>query len=115
MCVCFVLYITNKNNLVLVLQMRATVRKLARYFPTAIVSGRCRDKVQFLISCLSSLFFFLFLETREEIHCISVCVCVCVRFLRQINFNFGVCVCVCRFTVLCGWQSCIMQEAMAWT
>ncbi|KAA8530879.1 hypothetical protein F0562_005497 [Nyssa sinensis] len=26
-------------------QMRATVRKLARNFPTAIVSGRCRDKV----------------------------------------------------------------------
>ncbi|KAL1831464.1 hypothetical protein DCAR_0101439 [Daucus carota subsp. sativus] len=25
--------------------MRETVRKLARYFPTAIVSGRCRDKV----------------------------------------------------------------------
>ncbi|XP_022844218.1 probable trehalose-phosphate phosphatase J isoform X1 [Olea europaea var. sylvestris] len=25
--------------------MRATVRELARYFPTAIVSGRCRDKV----------------------------------------------------------------------
>ncbi|KAL8133172.1 putative trehalose-phosphate phosphatase H [Apium graveolens] len=25
--------------------MRATVRKLARYFPTAIVSGRCREKV----------------------------------------------------------------------
>ncbi|KAK4366762.1 hypothetical protein RND71_014642 [Anisodus tanguticus] len=25
--------------------MRATVRMLARYFPTAIVSGRCRDKV----------------------------------------------------------------------
>lgn len=25
--------------------MRATVRKLAKYFPTAIVSGRCRDKV----------------------------------------------------------------------
>ncbi|XP_047971977.1 probable trehalose-phosphate phosphatase J [Salvia hispanica] len=25
--------------------MRATVRKVARYFPTAIVSGRCRDKV----------------------------------------------------------------------
>ncbi|XP_058179530.1 probable trehalose-phosphate phosphatase J [Rhododendron vialii] len=25
--------------------MRATVRKLARHFPTAIVSGRCRDKV----------------------------------------------------------------------
>ncbi|KAL1540810.1 trehalose-phosphatase [Salvia divinorum] len=25
--------------------MRATVRKLATYFPTAIVSGRCRDKV----------------------------------------------------------------------
>ncbi|XP_073281266.1 probable trehalose-phosphate phosphatase J isoform X2 [Primulina huaijiensis] len=25
--------------------MRTTVRKLARYFPTAIVSGRCRDKV----------------------------------------------------------------------
>ncbi|XP_015160392.1 probable trehalose-phosphate phosphatase J isoform X2 [Solanum tuberosum] len=25
--------------------MRGTVRKLARYFPTAIVSGRCRDKV----------------------------------------------------------------------
>lgn len=25
--------------------MRRTVRKLARYFPTAIVSGRCRDKV----------------------------------------------------------------------
>ena len=26
-------------------QMRRTVRKVARYFPTAIVSGRCRDKV----------------------------------------------------------------------
>ncbi|XP_059624295.1 probable trehalose-phosphate phosphatase J [Cornus florida] len=26
-------------------QMRDTVRKLARHFPTAIVSGRCRDKV----------------------------------------------------------------------
>ncbi|XAR73361.1 Trehalose-phosphatase [Bertholletia excelsa] len=25
--------------------MRKTVRKLAKYFPTAIVSGRCRDKV----------------------------------------------------------------------
>ncbi|KAK9713443.1 hypothetical protein RND81_06G027300 [Saponaria officinalis] len=25
--------------------MRRTVRKVARYFPTAIVSGRCRDKV----------------------------------------------------------------------
>jgi len=25
--------------------MRKTVRKLARHFPTAIVSGRCRDKV----------------------------------------------------------------------
>ncbi|KAH7683873.1 HAD-superfamily hydrolase subfamily IIB protein [Dioscorea alata] len=27
------------------LQMRAAVRNVARYFPTAIVSGRCRDKV----------------------------------------------------------------------
>ncbi|GER49600.1 haloacid dehalogenase-like hydrolase superfamily protein [Striga asiatica] len=27
------------------LRMRATVKKLARYFPTAIVSGRCWDKV----------------------------------------------------------------------
>ncbi|KAI7741240.1 hypothetical protein M8C21_023850 [Ambrosia artemisiifolia] len=26
-------------------EMRATVKKLAMYFPTAIVSGRCRDKV----------------------------------------------------------------------
>lgn len=26
-------------------QMRSTVKKLARYFPTAIVTGRCRDKV----------------------------------------------------------------------
>ncbi|CAA2945375.1 probable trehalose-phosphate phosphatase J [Olea europaea subsp. europaea] len=29
----------------LCIQMRDTVRKLAEYFPTAIVSGRCRDKV----------------------------------------------------------------------
>lgn len=29
------------------IQMRRTVRKLAKCFPTAIVSGRCRDKVHF--------------------------------------------------------------------
>ncbi|MBA0688631.1 hypothetical protein Goari_006403, partial [Gossypium aridum] len=28
-------------------KMRKTVRKLAKCFPTAIVSGRCRDKVHF--------------------------------------------------------------------
>ncbi|KAK6155535.1 hypothetical protein DH2020_009783 [Rehmannia glutinosa] len=31
--------------------MRATVRKLARYFPTAIVSGRCRDKGAQAVMC----------------------------------------------------------------
>lgn len=30
-------------------QMRAAVRDVARYFPTAIVSGRCRDKVHSLL------------------------------------------------------------------
>ncbi|KAG5060035.1 hypothetical protein glysoja_041191 [Glycine soja] len=27
--------------------MRKTMRKLARCFPTAIVTGRCKDKVQY--------------------------------------------------------------------
>ena len=30
-------------------QMRKTVRKLARCFPTAIVTGRCKDKVQYYL------------------------------------------------------------------
>ncbi|TMW90258.1 hypothetical protein EJD97_015993 [Solanum chilense] len=36
--------------------MRRTVRKLARYFPTAIVSGRCRDKVYNFVQ-LSELYY----------------------------------------------------------
>ncbi|KAK3033395.1 hypothetical protein RJ639_033902 [Escallonia herrerae] len=36
--------------------MRATVRKLARYFPTAIVSGRCRDKVYSFVQ-LAELYY----------------------------------------------------------
>ncbi|XP_069154415.1 probable trehalose-phosphate phosphatase H isoform X4 [Solanum lycopersicum] len=36
--------------------MRGTVRKLARYFPTAIVSGRCRDKVYNFVQ-LSELYY----------------------------------------------------------
>ncbi|KAG9138327.1 hypothetical protein Leryth_001522 [Lithospermum erythrorhizon] len=36
--------------------MRATVRKLARHFPTAIVSGRCRDKVYSFVR-LAELFY----------------------------------------------------------
>lgn len=35
----------NKNSVLCLYQMRKAVRKLARSFPTAIVSGRCRDKV----------------------------------------------------------------------
>ncbi|KAL9245734.1 hypothetical protein vseg_019351 [Gypsophila vaccaria] len=36
--------------------MRRTVRKLARYFPTAIVSGRCRDKVYSFVK-LAELYY----------------------------------------------------------
>ncbi|KAL7255095.1 hypothetical protein ACSBR1_009291 [Camellia fascicularis] len=36
--------------------MRTTVRKLARYFPTAIVSGRCRDKVYSFVQ-LAELYY----------------------------------------------------------
>ncbi|KAK4353100.1 hypothetical protein RND71_028618 [Anisodus tanguticus] len=36
--------------------MRGTVRKLARYFPTAIVSGRCRDKVYSFVQ-LAELYY----------------------------------------------------------
>ncbi|CAI9109409.1 OLC1v1009226C1 [Oldenlandia corymbosa var. corymbosa] len=36
--------------------MRATVRKVARYFPTAIVSGRCRDKVYSFVQ-LAELYY----------------------------------------------------------
>ncbi|KAI8540786.1 hypothetical protein RHMOL_Rhmol08G0012000 [Rhododendron molle] len=36
--------------------MRATVRKLARHFPTAIVSGRCRDKVYSFVQ-LAELYY----------------------------------------------------------
>ncbi|GFP90742.1 probable trehalose-phosphate phosphatase j [Phtheirospermum japonicum] len=37
--------------------MRATVRKLARYFLTAIVSGRCRDKVYSFVR-LAELYWY---------------------------------------------------------
>ncbi|KAK4766809.1 hypothetical protein SAY87_008451 [Trapa incisa] len=37
-------------------KMRATVKKLARCFPTAIVSGRCRDKVYSLVK-LAELYY----------------------------------------------------------
>ncbi|KAK9271745.1 hypothetical protein L1049_002108 [Liquidambar formosana] len=36
--------------------MRATVRKVARHFPTAIVSGRCRDKVHSFVK-LEELYY----------------------------------------------------------
>ncbi|KAH7851646.1 hypothetical protein Vadar_014679 [Vaccinium darrowii] len=36
--------------------MRATVRKLARHFPTAIVSGRCRDKLYSFVQ-LAELYY----------------------------------------------------------
>ena len=66
------------------------MRKLARCFPIAIVTCRCRDKVC-LISTLSLLFSFFFQGKKEVIwHC----------FTKN------------RFTILC--MSCIMLEAMAW-
>ncbi|KAK8544586.1 hypothetical protein V6N13_026085 [Hibiscus sabdariffa] len=37
-------------------QMRAAVRDVARYFPTAIVTGRCRDKVYSFVK-LSGLYY----------------------------------------------------------
>jgi hypothetical protein len=47
-------------------QMRDAVRRVAEHFPTAIVSGRCRDKVHYSDSknhsSFSSSFFFLFKE-----------------------------------------------------
>jgi hypothetical protein len=37
--------------------MREAVRDVARYFPTAIVTGRCRDKVSFCCLVLLLLLF----------------------------------------------------------
>jgi trehalose-6-phosphatase len=37
-------------------QMRAAVREVAKTFPTAIVSGRCRDKVRNFVG-LSDLYY----------------------------------------------------------
>jgi len=41
-------------------QMRQAVRDVAKYFPTAIVSGRCRAKVHFL-HCQSVFWFSIFI------------------------------------------------------
>ncbi|GMP85660.1 hypothetical protein CsSME_00038731 [Camellia sinensis var. sinensis] len=49
--------------------MRTTVRKRARYFPTAIVSGRCRDKALILAVQLISRFWISFLfEMVKKLH-----------------------------------------------
>lgn len=48
-----------------VYQMREAVRDVARYFPTAIVSGRCRAKVHFQTTAISVNFgpkFYSLLE-----------------------------------------------------
>lgn len=53
-----------------VTQMRKTVKKLAKCFPTAIVTGRCRDKVHFMfigsfvLVFLLGLLAFLSLELK---------------------------------------------------
>jgi hypothetical protein len=50
-------------------QMRAAVRDVATYFPTAIVSGRCRDKVHFtdhLIFCFHCFLLCFLLPAIES-------------------------------------------------
>lgn len=50
-------------------QMRKTVRKLARCFPTAIVTGRCRDKVHLTVDNTFNFHFypfFSFLKGKKE-------------------------------------------------
>ena len=84
-------------------QMRKTVRKLARCFPTAIVTGRCKDKVRFLIPwswfpypllCTSPLSFLIFLSY----------LCTLIGIAVENN----------RYTILFGWQSYIMLGATEW-
>jgi len=40
--------------------MRVTLKNIARHFPTAIVSGRCLDKVHFFNKIISSFLVFFF-------------------------------------------------------
>jgi len=42
-------------------QMRRTVKKMAKCFPTSIVTGRCIDKVHFVRQ-----FYFSFLLTKHD-------------------------------------------------
>jgi hypothetical protein len=41
------------------LQMRMAVRSVAKQFPTAIVSGRCRDKVLHPIEAQANLIIYV--------------------------------------------------------
>lgn len=43
----FLLWNGGTKELLLLKQMREAVREVARHFPTAIVSGRCTEKVHF--------------------------------------------------------------------
>lgn len=73
------------------IQMRKTVKRLARCFPTAIVSGRCRDKVHLFSSCLHSLFFYIIFV----IFMLEVMVNCCI------NWAVGLQICTIGRALLC--------------
>lgn len=60
-------------------QMRATVRKLARYFPTAIVSGRCRDKVRLIFLSTRVKRTWIELNQFHLFNNLHILGCVCVQ------------------------------------
>lgn len=50
--------------------MRAALREVAHCFPTAIISGRCRNKVQIMLELYlraSVLFFFKWKRKKQKV------------------------------------------------
>lgn len=68
--------------------MRAVVKNVAKYIPTAIISGRSRDKVFYIFYIIFSL---------------MLCVCVFIIIIIQIIplFILGTRVCRVTRTLLC--------------
>jgi hypothetical protein len=77
-------------------QMRSAVRDVAKHFPTAIVSGRCRDKVH----CLRHL-------SRRRKHS--------TRSHMLINLAFFFLLLRCRCAISSVSRSSTTPAAMAWT
>lgn len=88
--------------------MRAVVKKVAKYFPTAIISGRSRDKVigWFLFK------LFILLTTSLEIFCLFASKYPWLLILEIAcpthSYSF-------RYMSLLDLQNSIMRVVMGWT